>query len=400
VSLDFIKFNCPHCDKRIKVPSKYAGGQGKCPQCHQNLKVPDIEHASDQYEHSVIKFRCPHCSQKIGVHEQYAGKRVRCKNCREPIQIPVPEPEETLGSQLLQTADSSDEAGQDIGIQGLLPDDEPGATAVEQELRVEPAESKGSESQKFDSTVMVSGSSVFDGTPTARGVGMIFKCMPLAIFASFFAAILGAVIWTVVVCVSGFELGIIAIAVGALAGGGLRAFTDRKGIGMGIIAAAFALIGIFAGKAMVAHWYILPMLEEQVSKFELDDEWYREIVNNPEMMYCATCLHLAEQGEFDQEFAWELSIYKFGGEIPPQANREDIELADKKCTDLLNSWSDSEKLDVARAQANKLTDQFTDFMFASGIGFIIAFIASFSLFDLLWFILALVTAYRVGSGGG
>ncbi|MHC4271588.1 MAG: hypothetical protein ACYST2_04670, partial [Planctomycetota bacterium] len=151
MGLDFIKFNCPHCDKRIKVPGKYVGGQGKCPKCHQILKVPLIENVSDQLERPIFRFRCPHCDQKMGVPEQYAGKRTRCKNCKQSIEIPAPEAEETVGSQLLQTSESQDDTTQNIEIQALLPENEPGATAVEQELIVEPVEEIGSESQTFDS---------------------------------------------------------------------------------------------------------------------------------------------------------------------------------------------------------------------------------------------------------
>ncbi|MHC4293308.1 MAG: zinc ribbon domain-containing protein [Planctomycetota bacterium] len=398
MSLDFIKFNCHHCDKRIKVPAKYAGGQGKCPQCRNVVQVPALEEASILQDQHVIKFRCPRCNQKIGVPEEYAGKRVKCRKCREPIQIPESDAEATADAQILETADSEEGFIQDSDMNAVLPD-EAGATAIEQELKVQSAVPIESESQTFDSTIMVGGSSVFDDTPKTAGGKLGIRCLPVAILASFLAAILGAVIWTIVVCVSGFELGIIAIAIGALAGGGLAVFTDRGGVGMGIIAAVFAAIGIFAGKAMVAQWYILPMFEEEANKFEVDDEWCRQIVDAPEMMYCATCLHLAEQGEFEQEFAWVLTSYKFDGEIPPQADKERIEMADKKRTQLLNIWSDDEKLEVARAQANKLANQFTDFILGSGIGFIIAFLTSFSFFDILWFVLALMTAYRVGSGG-
>ncbi len=70
--------------------------------------------------------------------------------------------------------------------------------------------------------------------------------------------------------------------------------------------------------------------------------------------------------------------------------------------DCLNSWDEAQKEQMVRELYPKVLKEFqselagnTFFKTAIGIG---AFIASFSLFDFLWFPLAIWTAFKIGSG--
>lgn len=80
-------------------------------------------------------------------------------------------------------------------------------------------------------------------TPSAGG------SFPLAVIGAGIGAALGAVLWTVVVYLTGWEVGYVAWAVGGLAGGGaLLGSRGTAGDLTGVVAAAFALVAIAAGK--------------------------------------------------------------------------------------------------------------------------------------------------------
>jgi DNA-directed RNA polymerase subunit RPC12/RpoP len=42
----------------------------------------------------MFKFRCIHCDKKIAVPTEFAGKPLRCPNCGDPMIVPFPSPEE------------------------------------------------------------------------------------------------------------------------------------------------------------------------------------------------------------------------------------------------------------------------------------------------------------------
>lgn len=70
-------------------------------------------------------------------------------------------------------------------------------------------------------------------------------------------ALLGAVIWAVIVVKAGFESGMIALLVGALVGGGVSLGSQRaRGLQLQIIAACIALIGYACGKVIISVWMV------------------------------------------------------------------------------------------------------------------------------------------------
>lgn len=75
----------------------------------------------------------------------------------------------------------------------------------------------------------------------------------LALLASAGGAIAGGAIWGLVAIVTDYELGIVAWAVGWLAGLGVTMFTERRGVVMGLAAAFLAVFGIFFGKFMISY---------------------------------------------------------------------------------------------------------------------------------------------------
>lgn len=42
----------------------------------------------------MIRFHCNNCQKKIGVPTQYAGRRVRCPSCQQAVRVPGTEEQE------------------------------------------------------------------------------------------------------------------------------------------------------------------------------------------------------------------------------------------------------------------------------------------------------------------
>ncbi len=99
-------------------------------------------------------------------------------------------------------------------------------------------------------------------------------------------------------------------------------------------------------------------------------------------------MYLTENKEFDEETS-------------PNA-QEQVGKIKAKVNECLKSWDAAKKEEIVRQMHPKVQQEFLDaitentfFKTAMGIG---AFIMSFSLYDLLWFPLAIWTAFKIGSG--
>lgn len=79
--------------------------------------------------------------------------------------------------------------------------------------------------------------------------------LPLAIIGGIIGMAIGAAIWAGVAIVTKYEVGWIAIIVGALTGGGVVLLGRQRGIVFQVIAIILAVVGIGAGK-YVAYYYV------------------------------------------------------------------------------------------------------------------------------------------------
>jgi hypothetical protein len=105
-----IKFNCPHCQKSLKVSTEVAGKRAKCPGCGQIVRIPQIDNPPADVEAlaastlteapaqpaapaapaKTIKFNCPQCDEPVELDAELAGKQAPCPECRRIIKVPVP----------------------------------------------------------------------------------------------------------------------------------------------------------------------------------------------------------------------------------------------------------------------------------------------------------------------
>src|SRR5262249_5057401 len=106
-----IKFNCPHCDKVLRVKDELAGKRAKYPACGQVLSIPAQASAAVDAEAwaaaaladqpkaepkpaaapaGTIDFRCYYCDEDVKMPMDLAGKQAPCPQCRRIIKVPLP----------------------------------------------------------------------------------------------------------------------------------------------------------------------------------------------------------------------------------------------------------------------------------------------------------------------
>jgi hypothetical protein len=446
-----IRFQCKNCGHKIKTEDKFAGKRALCPKCKTALQIPKPEGGTSPKETTIIKFRCPNCDQKIGVPPSYGGKVVRCAKCKRKLRVPQaivkpeqPKPQDELASlrvgQEPPAADGSTMPG--LGDMNDLLQLEASAPAIEEPLRLKaemPREPSGgnigleprSTLQSFDE----------EAVDEKSGLARSLSKIPLAIGTSIGFTVGAAILWTIIASIIGLNwLHFLCIPVAGVAGIGLVLFTESRNFGLGLLAALIGLFGIFCGKLFLAKWVVLPQMEnpfaivgEEYDKSTLTEEQIQANLANPKSMFRAACFQLAENGEFDQEFAEKVAQANYDGRAPI-GEAEQVQEGMRKVENTLGSWNHEQKREAIIAQFERDKQMFKDFgkellsaaadanedelpeglrntaretqelfegtrsIQETKIGFTIAFIGSFSILDLLFIPVGMWGAYKIGAG--
>jgi hypothetical protein len=416
-----IKVKCGSCNQTLGIPEKFAGKRILCPKCKASINVPPASKSSTKQK-NIIKFRCPKCGQKIGLPPQYAGKKVQCAKCKNPLRVPAG------SSQLKPSPPAQKESPQtdDFNPFADLPDanellqPKPPAEAP---LRLQPLNEPSKQGKLGDMAMSISSDgNAYGASNSASGFQIDNNLVALAAGVVF--VILGGMAWGLVAKYAHMELGILAWLIGVLAGLGVYWFTTSRGILLGIAVALIALFGILCGKYFIAKWYFMPQFREAMKKqkasdfidpkkFELSNEQIRKIMAEPGQIFGLVAMQLADDGEITKEDAEYFIMRKFKEAFKPmeqdtidQTEQQKKELRQKEVEAMvykcLAEWSEEKKEEVIKVQYPEMMKKFTD-VFAKSkvmdvIGFAVAYIAAFSLFDLIWFPCAMVTAYKFGTG--
>ncbi len=96
-----IHFNCPNCNRKLKILEDAAGKTGRCPKCGKPVETPSlpppmpeastVEDRRNQVpasEAMSIQIQCPNCQNRARVADKDAGKRFKCPNCGGEIAGP------------------------------------------------------------------------------------------------------------------------------------------------------------------------------------------------------------------------------------------------------------------------------------------------------------------------
>jgi hypothetical protein len=207
------------------------------------------------------------------------------------------------------------------------------------------------------------------------------------IIAGLIGSGIGAAIWVGVAYGTGYEVGWIAWGIGILAGVGVRmAAGGEEGPAQGIAAAAVAVVAILAAKYIVVSLHVNDAMAEMST----------EVTVTPEMMIAAAAQEIIEEREEAGETV----------EWPPEPEDEDAPLQSiyppdvwAEAEERWNALSPEEKQARTQEHKKEMTELLTAFKSQLGDGLREgAFKESFTAMDALWFILAAVSAYKIGSG--
>jgi hypothetical protein len=422
-----IKVRCGKCGQTIGAPDKYAGKTVACPKCKANVQIPQSSQQAQVRPLNIIKFHCPNCNQKIGLASEYAGKQVRCAKCKNTMLVPLAASISPPVQPAEKPADDFNPFDDNLLNFDALKQAEQDAPAADMPMRLAPADEPTQQSE-FANMVGRSPSLALESAG-ARGNSMPFKIdsTPIALLASIIFVIFGGMAWGLIAKYTDRQFGMAAWGIGVLAGLGVYLFTANRGTFLGVLVALIAFFGILSGKYFVAKWYFMPQLMAEfrekgpIEMFDpnnvsLTDEQIKKTIAKPRTMLSLAAMQLADDAKITKEDAVFYVRERFNrassennSEDPPEVNEvqaqanelryKQVETQAYKC---LAEWDEQKKAEVVRAQYPKMMKEFADVLARNKVvkmvGFIIAYIATFSLFDLVLFPIAMVTAYKFGTG--
>jgi hypothetical protein len=207
---------------------------------------------------------------------------------------------------------------------------------------------------------------------------------PIAILLCIIGGIIGggigAAVWAGISYNTGYEIGWIAWGVGALTGVGvLAAARGHAGTLTGLIAVCIAVGAVLVGKYTAVSMLVDDMIGEGGSK----------IVFNDDMLKAELARTVAT------EFESKGTIYAW----PQDMNREEAfepeDFPKPIWTEAMRRW---DKMDPERREEwrRDMQDELRTFVAAAVKEE--GFLYTFSIFDILWFLLAIGSAYSLGSG--
>lgn len=190
-----------------------------------------------------------------------------------------------------------------------------------------------------------------------------------AVFAGLIAAVVGGIVWAVIVVVTGYEVGWVAWAVGGLVGITMAAVTPVRSRSLGMRAAVLAAVGLLVGK-----WLIV----EIGARTTFTDE----VVADSELLSQAVFINMIDKDEVPAHLL--AAIEDLG---------EEEYLPDSLMLQIQASVAQRiATMDEAEKQA--VAEQFVQ-MAVGDLGFIGRMRSTMSGWDLLWFFLAVGTAWKL-----
>jgi len=402
----------------------------------------------------MIKFRCPNCDQKLGVPDAYAGKRVRCSKCSQPCQVPaeqmietpspkpasVSAPQETAPAPAQHSARAAAASVQpsrpqpapvapppadvdlepevddnpfgDLDLDSLTggPDSEALAAARQERYKQQAKSSRGSSR----SAAIDSGSR---GGGAVAGLALGAGKIPLSLAASLAFMIGVCLVWAFVAFCLHMDFFIFPFIVAAAGAGGLVMFTEKRNFGLGLLAVAMALLGILIGKGMIARWVVMPQVMEYFNSEDfgpqqalyksLSAEEQQEKCDSEFLAYGVGTIELWKQGTFEEDVAQKLIFENIVRNNQEEGYEEE---------DTVSEWPDEHE--AVCAHVDNWTAGGREKAFAAhydtywstamegiknssvikGLGFLAAFVGTFSIWDLLIIPFSLVTAWKIGTG--
>jgi hypothetical protein len=207
----------------------------------------------------------------------------------------------------------------------------------------------------------------------------------VAVIAGIVAGAIGAAIWAAISYMANAEVGYIAWGIGFLTGYAVAyGAKDETDAITGVIAATCAVVAVLGGKYAAAHlsaqdaFHVMKAQMPQVTAELMFEAYAHEIAGDRAAR--GKPVQFAGNKKLEDVEAWE--------EFPADVQRE-----------AKQRWEKLPPAEQAAAIQKKADELKSIFQAVHGEVAQQAFMGSFGLFDLLWFFLAVGTAFRLGSGG-
>jgi len=216
-----------------------------------------------------------------------------------------------------------------------------------------------------------------DAHPATRAVGGRAdpgeEADPRAFIAGAVAALIGGGLWAAFVIVTKYELGWVAWGVGGLVGVVMSRVTPVRGRTVALFGAGAAAIGLLAGKALIAAYTVNP------------GTLAHEITADSSLMLQAASWHLETQVGWPEGIQAQLEAVGDGDTLSDALWAEMLAASAAHA----GSWTPHESSSVAMAFARAVLGE---------VGALDRLRLQFGPWDLLWFGLAVVTAFRILRG--
>ena len=246
-----------------------------------------------------IRVTCDGCGKTFGVPASKAGKRGPCPKCGQTIRVPggtvAPKPApapappadgefdwnalagDEANARVVETAPAvPDDGGYDFADDEPAPKKEakPASAGLSEQLKSLTPEQRAALRRRAEgNATAVRGPKVIDGDDQLWG----FPSFLMGLTLSVAGALLGGAIWFALLAAFGIELKLLAILIGALAGGGMFAGYQKHDLAAGALAAFLAAGGIVLAKVAILTWGVGFLIDHAAAEVAAESEkWVEE----------------------------------------------------------------------------------------------------------------------------
>lgn len=195
----------------------------------------------------------------------------------------------------------------------------------------------------------------------------------LAVLAGGLAAVIAGAIWAGIAVVTEYEIGYVACGVGLLTGFAVCLTTRERSVRVGLMAAGLAVCGLLIGKLLIFQWAVPGFMKKEFAK---DEKEMNELV---------VAVLLSEAATDPAVRAWVESDTDAERPSDPELAKK-VDQIEKQVVKRFAAMTKEEKLD-------KLCDAAME-----NISLAKRIELTCSAFDILWFLLAIGAAWKMGAG--
>ncbi|MBN2561385.1 MAG: hypothetical protein JXQ75_10695 [Phycisphaerae bacterium] len=354
--------------------------------------------AETPQDHIVVQ--CP-CGAKLRVRAAAIGKKTRCPKCDGIVAITAPAPGPATpapaspldhGHGLLDESPQHEQTTKDAPSRRMsaakacpncgVP------TAADARLCIACGYDIEKECQREVVVTPASGGAGALATQMAKSAGTFVVGSVLSLVG----ALIGGAVWFAVVWYLNAEVGYIAWGVGVLAGAGMLVGSRSPSAKAGVVAAGMSAVGIVAAKAAIFFLVIVVVLSGDTDDIDLQRQFVASRMSDE---------ILTERG-IDPESLNDEEWGTAADSAWDEAERRVTRMSDQE---VRAKWQEYRDQDAAMAAAEgdspagKEPGEEVGFTETATALLPVFFSTQFGVFDILWFLLALGSAFKIASAG-